>query len=73
GESRFSESAPSCLLLNIFHENSCSFIFYPLNLNNLDVISVFLCIEPVRKHICGSLGDILLFLWFYDSKVLKTE
>ena len=31
--------------------------FYPLNLNNLDVTSVFLCIVPVRKHICGSLGD----------------
>ena len=31
--------------------------FYPLNLNNLDVISVFLCIGQVRKHICGSLGD----------------
>ena len=27
GGSRFSESAPSCLLLNIFLENPCSFIF----------------------------------------------
>ena len=31
--------------------------FYPLNLNNLDVTYVFLCIVPVRKYICGSLGD----------------
>ena len=28
-----------------------------LNLNNLDVTSVFLCIVPVRKHIFGNLDD----------------
>ena len=31
--------------------------FYPLNLNNLDVTTVFLCIVPVRKHIFGNLDD----------------
>ena len=37
GRSRSSESAPSCLLLSIFLEKSCSFIFNPLYLNTLTI------------------------------------
>ena len=40
GESRFSESAPSCLLLNIFLENSCSFYILSFVLKHFDHILV---------------------------------